>query len=87
MNSNFGIIFQSETGPNYYKEVALSEILTLVEGDKAKKSSHCFEIKTANVVFYVVEDASSNDTVNDYIKVSSQSGHSLWDNGPISAQY
>lgn len=80
MNSNFVIIFQSETGPNYYKEVALSEILTLVEGDKGKKSSHCFQIKTANVVFYVVEDASSTDAVNDYIKVSSQSEHSIVNN-------
>ena len=70
MNSNFVIIFQSETGPNYYKEVALSEILSVDEAGAGKKSSHCFEIKTANVVFYVVEDAAGTDTVNDCIKVS-----------------
>ena len=51
--------FQSETGPNYYKEVPLSEILAV---DTAKKLSgdvmHCFEIRTANVDFFVGEDSS-----------------------------
>jgi protein kinase D len=51
-------MFKSETGPNYYKEVPLSEILAV---DSAKSlsgepSSHCFEIRTANVDFFVVED-------------------------------
>ena len=54
--------FQSETGPNYYKEVPLSEILAV---DTAKKLSgevmHCFEIRTANVDFFVGEDSSSTE--------------------------
>jgi len=52
-------LFKSETGPNYYKEVPLSEILAV---DSAKKLSgevmHCFEIRTANVDFFVGEDRS-----------------------------
>ena len=54
--------FQSETGPNYYKEVPLSEILSV---DAGKKSSHCFEIKTANLVFYVGEDSASSEASSD----------------------
>jgi len=55
-------MFKSETGPNYYKEVPLSEILAV---DTAKKLSgevmHCFEIRTANVDFFVGEDSSSTE--------------------------
>jgi len=55
-------MFKSETGPNYYKEVPLSEILAV---DTAKKLSgdvmHCFEIRTANVDFFVGEDSSQID--------------------------
>jgi len=64
-------MFKSETGPNYYKEVPLSEILAV---DTAKKLSgevqHCFEIRTANVDFFVGEDTqvtegdSPTDTVS-----------------------
>jgi len=51
-------MFKSETGPNYYKEVPLSEILAV---DSAKSLSgeattHCFEIRTANVDFFVGDD-------------------------------
>ena len=56
------LLFQSETGPNYYKEVPLSEILSVEKSKKATDGddlSYCFEMKTANVVFYVGEDSAS----------------------------
>ena len=56
------LLFQSETGPNYYKEVPLSEILSVEKSKKATDGddlSYCFEMKTANVVFYVGEDSVS----------------------------
>ncbi|KAG8449601.1 hypothetical protein GDO86_016300 [Hymenochirus boettgeri] len=54
-------LFQNDTGSKYYKEIPLSEILCL---DPAKNVSllppganpHCFEITTANVVYYVGEN-------------------------------
>jgi len=60
LDSKSVTMFKSETGPNYYKEVPLSEILAV---DSAKSLSgeaptHCFEIRTANVDFFVGEDTS-----------------------------
>ena len=56
-------MFKSETGPNYYKEVPLSEILAV---DTAKKLTgdvvHCFKIRTANVDFFVGEDSTSSES-------------------------
>ncbi|XP_019509819.1 PREDICTED: serine/threonine-protein kinase D1 [Hipposideros armiger] len=54
-------LFQNDTGSRYYKEIPLSEILCL---EPAKPSAsipnganpHCFEITTANVVYYVGEN-------------------------------
>ncbi|XP_039207854.1 serine/threonine-protein kinase D1 isoform X1 [Crotalus tigris] len=54
-------LFQNETESKYYKEIPLSEILSL---EAAKNMSflpeeanpHCFEITTANVVYYVGEN-------------------------------
>ncbi|CAO2586232.1 Serine/threonine-protein kinase D1, partial [Lemmus lemmus] len=54
-------LFQNDTGSRYYKEIPLSEILCL---EPAKPSElippganpHCFEITTANVVYYVGEN-------------------------------
>jgi len=55
-------MFKAETGPNYCKEIPLSEILAV---DTAKKLigevQHCFEIRTANVDFFVGDEASSGD--------------------------
>ncbi|XP_040189835.1 serine/threonine-protein kinase D1 isoform X1 [Rana temporaria] len=53
-------LFQNDTGSKYYKEIPLSEILCL---EPAKNLSllppganpHCFEITTANIVYYVGE--------------------------------
>ncbi|KAK9409649.1 serine/threonine-protein kinase D1 [Crotalus adamanteus] len=67
-------LFQNETESKYYKEIPLSEILSL---EAAKNMSflpeeanpHCFEITTANVVYYVGENIenlpspSSNNSV------------------------
>ena len=51
---------QNDTGTNYYKEIPLSEILavesvTKRSGESATSSSsnHCFEIRTANVDYFV----------------------------------
>ena len=65
-------IEQSDTGTNYYKEIPLSEILAVETAKKSGSSGnnggssaapsngvevkHCFEIRTANVDFYVGED-------------------------------
>ncbi|XP_041429273.1 serine/threonine-protein kinase D1 isoform X1 [Xenopus laevis] len=54
-------LFQNDTGSKYYKEIPLSEILSL---EPAKDLSllcpganpHCFEITTANLVYYVGEN-------------------------------
>ncbi|XP_060543431.1 serine/threonine-protein kinase D1 isoform X2 [Pantherophis guttatus] len=54
-------LFQNETESKYYKEIPLSEVLSL---EPAKNFSflpqeanpHCFEITTANVVYYVGEN-------------------------------
>ncbi|XP_074091497.1 serine/threonine-protein kinase D1 isoform X2 [Macrotis lagotis] len=57
-------LFQNDTGSKYYKEIPLSEILSL---EPAKPFSlipsganpHCFEITTENVVYYVGENVVS----------------------------
>lgn len=54
--------FQSDTGTNYYKEIPLSEILAVETTAKKTASAdggqlHCFEIRTANVDYFVGEDA------------------------------
>ncbi|XP_077906396.1 serine/threonine-protein kinase D1 isoform X3 [Ictidomys tridecemlineatus] len=54
-------LFQNDTGSRYHKEIPLSEILSL---EPAKSSAlipsganpHCFEITTANVIYYVGEN-------------------------------
>ena len=54
--------FQSDTGTNYYKEIPLSEILAVESTGKGKPTSitntegdvsHCFEIRTANVDYFI----------------------------------
>ncbi|XP_076306016.1 serine/threonine-protein kinase D3-like isoform X2 [Tachypleus tridentatus] len=55
-------LFQNDTTSKYYKEIPLSEILAL-ETPKQSLSSespgakHCFELRTANVDYYVGEDS------------------------------
>ena len=46
---------QSDTGTNYYKEIPLSEILAVETAMKSNGDSpmHCFEIRTANVDYFV----------------------------------
>ncbi len=62
---------QSDTGTNYYKEIPLSEILAVdtkksngssdngsseaAAAASALPGTHCFEIRTANVDYYVGE--------------------------------
>ena len=57
------ICFQNDTGTNYYKEIPLSEILAVESTGKGKPTSitnaegvdisHCFEIRTANVDYFI----------------------------------
>ncbi|GIY57510.1 hypothetical protein CEXT_208101 [Caerostris extrusa] len=54
------ILFQNETTTKYYKEIPLSEILS-VEPTKQQVSTesgqtYCFELRTANVDYYIGED-------------------------------
>uniref|UniRef100_A0A674A8T1 Serine/threonine-protein kinase n=1 Tax=Salmo trutta TaxID=8032 RepID=A0A674A8T1_SALTR len=57
-------LFQNDTGSKYYKEIPLSEVLSL---DPAKtfnllsegSNAHCFEIATASLVYYVGENLAS----------------------------
>ncbi|PSN49780.1 Serine/threonine-protein kinase D1 [Blattella germanica] len=50
-------MFQSDTGSKYYKEIPLAEILSV---DTARSPQggvmHCFELRTANVDYFVGED-------------------------------
>ncbi|XP_022240643.1 serine/threonine-protein kinase D1-like [Limulus polyphemus] len=54
-------MFQSETTSKYYKEIPLSEIFTVetvkdrLTADKSLQT-HCFELRTANVDYFVGED-------------------------------
>ncbi|XP_070612237.1 serine/threonine-protein kinase D1 isoform X3 [Erythrolamprus reginae] len=67
-------LFQNETESKYYKEIPLSEVLSL---EPAKNFSflpqeanpHCFEITTANVVYYVGENIENlpNPSVNNSV--------------------
>merc|ERR1719167_759365 len=71
-------MFKSETGPNYYKEVPLSEILAV---DSAKTHSgevatHCFEIRTANVDFFVGEDSNVPQSEG----AASENSETSWEN-------
>jgi len=55
-------MFKSETGPNYYKEVPLSEILSVEKSNgESGEPVFCFAIKTASVVFFVGEDSATSD--------------------------
>ncbi|XP_061602859.1 serine/threonine-protein kinase D3-like isoform X2 [Cololabis saira] len=54
-------LFQNESGAKFYKEIPLSEILQVEPAQDlsslpAGSNPHCFEIITANVVYYVGED-------------------------------
>ena len=61
---NRNIYLQNDTGTNYYKEIPLSEILAVESTGKGKPASitsaeggdlvsHCFEIRTANVDYFI----------------------------------
>nr|XP_028577389.1 serine/threonine-protein kinase D1 isoform X2 [Podarcis muralis] len=54
-------LFQNDTESKYYKEIPLSEILSLEPAKNfnlmpQEANPHCFEITTANVVYYVGEN-------------------------------
>merc|ERR1719342_861047 len=64
-------LFKAETGTQYYKDLQLSEILSVETAKKSNNNdlSYCFEIKAAKVggptiVYYVREDSSNAETEN-----------------------
>ncbi|XP_067337539.1 serine/threonine-protein kinase D3-like isoform X2 [Channa argus] len=57
-------LFQNESGAKYYKEIPLSEILQVEPAQDFSSlpqdsNPHCFEVITANMVYYVGEDNGS----------------------------
>ncbi|NXW06216.1 KPCD1 kinase, partial [Fregetta grallaria] len=68
LDSKCVTLFQNDTGSKYYKEIPLSEILSL---EPAKTftllpqgaNPHCFEISTANIVYYVGENIENLSSV------------------------
>ncbi|XP_062824302.1 serine/threonine-protein kinase D1 isoform X3 [Anolis carolinensis] len=62
-------LFQNDTGSKYYKEIPLSEILSLEPAKTfdllpQEANHHCFEITTANVVYYVGENVENPPSVS-----------------------
>ena len=63
LNLQLLFFLQNDTGTNYYKEIPLSEILAVESTGKGKPTSitnadgaevsHCFEIRTANVDYFI----------------------------------
>ncbi|XP_012259281.2 serine/threonine-protein kinase D3 isoform X2 [Athalia rosae] len=50
-------LFQSDSGSKYYKEIPLAEILVIDTARTTHSNSmHCFELRTANIDYYVGED-------------------------------
>ncbi|XP_068194925.1 serine/threonine-protein kinase D1 [Antennarius striatus] len=59
-------LFQNDTGSKYYKEIPLSEILSLEPAQTFSllpdgATPHCFEIATATLVYYVGENLQRSD--------------------------
>ncbi|KAI5102190.1 serine/threonine-protein kinase D1 isoform X1, partial [Silurus meridionalis] len=59
-------LFQNDTGSKYYKEIPLSEVLSLEPAQNFSllpegANPHCFEIATATLVYYVGENLSQED--------------------------
>ncbi|XP_053192179.1 serine/threonine-protein kinase D1 [Scomber japonicus] len=60
-------LFQNDTGSKYYKEIPLSEILSLEPAQAFSllpdgANPHCFEITTASLVYYVGENLQRADS-------------------------
>lgn len=49
-------MFQNETSSKYYKEVSLSEILTISSYHGESSVIYCFQLKTASIDYYCGED-------------------------------
>uniref|UniRef100_H3BW02 Serine/threonine-protein kinase n=1 Tax=Tetraodon nigroviridis TaxID=99883 RepID=H3BW02_TETNG len=68
-------LFHSDTGSKYYKEVPLSEILSLEPAQTFSllpdgAHPHCFEIATATLVYFVGETAPRSDSASSSVLVS-----------------
>ncbi|XP_039283018.1 serine/threonine-protein kinase D3 [Nilaparvata lugens] len=57
LDSKSVTLFQSDTGSKYYKEIPLAEILAVESARRLQGDvMHCFELRTANVDYFVGED-------------------------------
>lgn len=52
------VLYQSNTGTNYYKEILLTDILSIntLKINAPDDVTHCFEFKTTNIIYYVGHD-------------------------------
>uniref|UniRef100_A0A8C5C8S0 protein kinase C n=1 Tax=Gadus morhua TaxID=8049 RepID=A0A8C5C8S0_GADMO len=70
-------LFQNDTGSKYYKEIPLSEILSLQPAQtlcllQDGSNPHCFEIVTAALVYYVGETGPRSDGAGGAVLVSAR---------------
>ncbi|XP_071748485.1 serine/threonine-protein kinase D3 isoform X3 [Lepeophtheirus salmonis] len=65
-------LFQSDSGANYYKEIPLSEILSVEASKKRESMKQCFELKTANLFYYVGEDSQEREEYGIGIKIAKE---------------
>uniref|UniRef100_A0A8C5A4J5 Serine/threonine-protein kinase n=1 Tax=Gadus morhua TaxID=8049 RepID=A0A8C5A4J5_GADMO len=72
-------LFQNDTGSKYYKEIPLSEILSLQPAQtlcllQDGSNPHCFEIVTAALVYYVGETGPRSDGAGGAVLVTGGGG-------------
>ncbi|XP_022252201.1 serine/threonine-protein kinase D1-like isoform X2 [Limulus polyphemus] len=66
-------MFQNEIASKYYKEIPLSEILSIETAKhplntESSRSCHCFELRTANLDYFVGEEPNRNHGWEDVIR-------------------
>ncbi|XP_076318715.1 serine/threonine-protein kinase D1-like isoform X2 [Tachypleus tridentatus] len=66
-------MFQNEITSKYYKEIPLSEILSIetakhLLNNESPRSCHCFELRTANLDYFVGEEPNRNNSWEDVIR-------------------
>uniref|UniRef100_A0A7N5ZS05 Serine/threonine-protein kinase n=1 Tax=Anabas testudineus TaxID=64144 RepID=A0A7N5ZS05_ANATE len=75
-------LFQNDTGSKYYKEIPLSEILSLEPAQTFSllpdgANPHCFEIATVSLVYYVGENLQRSETIRALSSAVLHTGHLL----------
>lgn len=54
---------QSETGSKFYKELPLSDILSIDPGNAAAPAAHTFQLRTEKLIYYVGENVNSGNAL------------------------